>query len=448
MREHINIALKILNKIFDEGTYSNMALNDAPVSDMATKLIYGVLDENVKIEYILSSLIDKKPKKTVYVLLKIGTYALLNLTNVPSYAIVSECVEVAKMNGKGGASGFVNAVLKKVSSRSFQIPKETDGNYLSVTYSKPQWFVDKLISQYGYEQTVAMFESDYDKCEHIRVNSLLTSLAEVEQILKNKGTQYRESEVGGLIVKIDDVVKRLFSKGSITYQSPSSILAVRALSPKDGDRTLDLCSAPGGKAVYIAELCPNGEIVACDLHGHRVSLIEKYKKRMHVSNVKCCVKDATKFDKDFENAFDRVLVDAPCSCFGTYRKHPDVFLSKDGQTVKELSALQRQVLDNASRYLKEGGVLVYSTCTLFKEENEDVVNGFLNSHKNFSLERIGGMECIDNGRYTANEGTVQILPHNEYDGFFIAKLRKNYDNKKQNKINNRNNSKNKITEKN
>ena len=144
MRKHIDSAYKILSKVYQDGTYSNMAFLGERVSDMSTRLVYGTLEENVKIDYILSQLIEKKPQKSVLTLLKIGTYALLNLSDVPKFAIVSECVEVAKSNGKGGASGFINAVLKKVADGKYSLPKESDENYLSVTYSKPQRFCDKL----------------------------------------------------------------------------------------------------------------------------------------------------------------------------------------------------------------------------------------------------------------------------------------------------------------
>ena len=186
MKRHINSALKILTKIFSEKTYSNMAFYGENVSDMTTKLVYGVLDENVKIEYILRSLCSKKPQNVIYVLLKIGTYALMNLTDVPAFAIVSECVEVAKMNGKSANAGFVNAVLKKVANKDYSLPSEESDDYLSVNYSKPQWFVDKLVKQYGREKAVEVLSAKPFESEHIRINSPCCSLFSIfHQVIYN-----------------------------------------------------------------------------------------------------------------------------------------------------------------------------------------------------------------------------------------------------------------------
>ncbi|MBS5851329.1 MAG: 16S rRNA (cytosine(967)-C(5))-methyltransferase RsmB [Firmicutes bacterium] len=424
MRKHIDSAYKILSKVYQDGTYSNMAFLGERVSDMSTRLVYGTLEENVKIDYILSQLIEKKPQKSVLTLLKIGTYALLNLSDVPKFAIVSECVEVAKSNGKGGASGFINAVLKKVADGKYSLPKESDENYLSVTYSKPQWFCDKLEKQYGKEVARNILSAKSTTLEHIRINSRMATESDVEFLLKKNKTDFKKSDVGGYIVKANDAVRHMFDKGLVTFQSPSSILAVKALGVTDGAQILDICSAPGGKAVYMSELCTHGKVVACDLYPHRVALIQKYKNRMHTPNVKAVQADACLLNEEWKDAFDFVLCDAPCSCLGTFKKHPDVFLNKDESCISELAATQKQILENAAKYLKVGGAMMYSTCTLFEEENENVVHDFLEKNVDFVLEHISGLEKIDGGKYLDNKGMIQILPHDEYDGFFIAKIRR------------------------
>ena len=426
MKKHIEQAQRILTKVFSDGTYSNMAFYGEKVSDMATRLVYGVLEENVKIDYILAQLLDKKPKNSILYLLKIGVYALENLTDVPKFAIVSECVETCKAIGKGGASGFVNAVLKKVADKQFAMPSESDKNYLSVTYSKPQWFIDKMLDEYGKDVTLAMLKEPVRDSEHLRINSRLATADDVEFLLKKSKTPYEKSEVGGYIVRATDAVGRMFDKGLVTYQSPSSMLAVLALGANDGDTLLDVCSAPGGKAVYMSELCPHSHITACDVHEHRVALIQKYKNRMHVPNVKAIKMDGTVFDESMQNRFDGVLVDAPCSCFGTYKKHPDVFLSRTDESEDEICKTQLEILSNVARYVKKGGAMVYSTCTLFKKENDEVVQKFLASEQgnDFCLEKICGLKDVDGGKYVDNGGEIQILPHAEYDGFFIAKLRR------------------------
>lgn len=424
MRKHIDSAYKILSKVYQDGTYSNMAFLGERVSDMSTRLVYGTLEENVKIDYILSQLIEKKPQKSVLTLLKIGTYALLNLSDVPKFAIVSECVEVAKSNGKGGASGFINAVLKKVADGKYSLPKESDENYLSVTYSKPQWFCDKLEKQYGKEVARIILSAKSTTLEHIRINSRMATESDVEFLLKKNKTDFKKSDVGGYIVKANDAVRHMFDKGLVTFQSPSSILAVKALCVTDGAQILDICSAPGGKAVYMSELCPHGKVIACDLYQHRVALIQKYKNRMHTPNVKAVQADACVLNDEWKDTFDFVLCDAPCSCLGTFKKHPDVFLNKDESCISELATTQRQILENAAKYLKVSGAMVYSTCTLFEEENENVVHDFLEKNVDFVLEHISGLEKIDGGKYLDNKGMIQILPHDEYDGFFIAKIRR------------------------
>ncbi|MBD5092462.1 MAG: 16S rRNA (cytosine(967)-C(5))-methyltransferase RsmB [Clostridiales bacterium] len=423
MKKHILGAYRILSGVYADGTYSNMALNGDSVTDMSTKLVYGVLENDVKTEYIINSLVDKKPQRAVSVLLKIGVYALLNLTDVPQFAIVSECVEAAKSIGKGGAGGFINAVLKKVARGEYKLPDESSEDYLSVTYSKPRWFVDKLIAQYGRKTAVEILSAQSEHLEHIRVNGRLSSVGEVTKKLERAKESYTLSEVGGIIARGTDSVKRMFDDGLVTYQSPSSMLAVQALAPKDGSQILDLCSAPGGKAVYISELCPHSTVYAGELHPHRISLIQKYKNRMHVPNVKAVQLDATKLKDEWVEKFDFVLVDAPCSCFGTFLKHPDVFLSRGEGDILSLQATQKLILANAAKYLKRGGVLVYSTCTLFEEENGEVVDSLLSSDK-FRLEHISAVDKIDGGKHKDNDGRVQILPHGEYDGFYIARLMK------------------------
>lgn len=418
MKYHINSALKILNKVFREGTYANLALSEEEnLSDMSAKLVYGVLEQNIRLEYILNSLLEKSPKPLVYILLKIGAYALLNLTDVPDYAIVSECVEVAKMNGKGGTGGFVNAMLKKIAARNFTLPAVNDKNYLSVTYSKPQWFIDKLSSEYGEKAARAIIAEKTSDFEHIRVNTVLTNSNNVKAALDKGGTYYTESKAGGLIVKNTEAVKTLFNKGLITYQSPSSMLAVKALSVQNGANVLDLCSAPGGKAVYIAEICPESEITACDLYEHRIKLIASYARRMRVSNIKTTIYDATVFNVEWENKFQFVLLDAPCSCMGTYAKHPDVFLNKEYSDISALSKIQRAIADNAVKYVADGGALVYSTCTVFKEENGDIVDYILKNYPEFALEKMA--------LPYRNDGALQLFPHGEWDGFYIARLIKN-----------------------
>ena len=414
MRKYIDGALKILTKVFDDGSYSNRALSTDKTSDMTTKLVYGVLERNVEIEWVLSSLVKKQPKGKINTILKIGTYALLHLDNVPHFAIVSECVEVAKSNGLKGQSGFVNAVLKRVSRKEFSLPTD-EKRSLSVKYSLPMWFIDRLFAEYDKKDVVELFEKEFSTKESIRINSKHNIDEIIERLEKDK-IDFSVKEYGTIMASADSkAVKDMFNSGWITFQAVSSMKAVYALGIKGKSKILDLCSAPGGKAVLMGELSPESDIIACDLHKHRVDLIDKYAKRMEVDNVVPTLNDATKFRKDWENKFDYVLVDAPCSCFGTYKKHPDVFLNREYKHSVELSKLQKTILENAIKYTKKGGIIVYSTCTLFDVENIDVVRSILDKAElvNFDCDGLPN-----------DKAYIRLLPDDGSDGFFIARLRK------------------------
>ena len=414
MRKYIDGALKILTKVFDDGSYSNRALSTDKTSDMTTKLVYGVLERNVEIEWVLSSLVKKQPKGKINIILKIGTYALLHLDNVPHFAIVSECVEVAKSNGLKGQSGFVNAVLKRVSRKEFSLPTD-EKRSLSVKYSLPMWFIDRLFAEYDKKDVVELFEKEFSTKESIRINSKHNIDEIIERLEKDK-IDFSVKEYGTIMASADSkAVKDMFNSGWITFQAVSSMKAVYALGIKGKSKILDLCSAPGGKAVLMGELSPESDIIACDLHKHRVDLIDKYAKRMEVDNVVPTLNDATKFRKDWENKFDYVLVDAPCSCFGTYKKHPDVFLNREYKHSVELSKLQKTILENAIKYTKKGGIIVYSTCTLFDVENIDVVRSILDKAElvNFDCDGLPN-----------DKSYIRLLPDDGSDGFFIARLRK------------------------
>lgn len=418
MRKYIASALKILSKVFVDGSYSNRALSDIKTDDMTTKLVYGVLERNVECEYILSKFIKKKPSATAYVLLKIGTYALNNLSNVPAFAIVSETVEVAKTAGRDVQPGFINAVLKRVAKKDYTLPKPTDKNYLSVTYSVPDWFVKRLIAEYGKEETIKALSAPVSTYESVRINSNSSRL-EVLAKLDEKGIPHRDGSADTLLVPADNkTVKDLFNDGRITFQSSSSILAVRALNLADGGDILDLCSAPGGKAVLMSEIAPNGKILACDLYEHRLDLIKKYALRMRADNITTAVNDGTVYNPDWQNKFYYVLCDAPCSCFGTYRKHPDVFLQRGEKDIPKIAEIQKAILRNAIEYAKPNGIVVYSTCTLFNAENDDVVNDVLKDGKcapDALPESVGAQDGAH---------SMKLLPVDGGDGFYIARLRK------------------------
>ena len=401
MKEHILAACKLLSEIYTDRTYADRVFDGENASALSVRLVFGVLERDTEISFILAQLAEKQPQKPVRILLKVGAYALLYLDNVPDYAIVSECVEAVRSMGKGGASGFVNAVLKRIAARRFSLPEPGAPDYLSVHYSKPEWFVDRLIVEFGEARAKAVLEDKGGDDVHLRVNSRVSSAEAVIKLLRAHAQEYMPSAVGGILTRVTPLVKSLFAEGVVTYQSPSSVLAVQAL-------------APGGKAVYASELAPGGRVTACDVHPHRLELVRKYCSRMRADNVTPVLSDATVFEPRFEGRFDFVMADVPCTCFGTFRKHPDVFLQRGEDAIKQLSAVQKKILQNAVRYLKDGGVLVYSTCTLFREENSD----------NAEFARELGLVPEKMPIPFENDGTYRILPRGEWDGFFIARFRK------------------------
>lgn len=413
-------AYKILCKVYRDGAYSNIELHkELASSDEAatvTRIVLGVLDKDTELEYIVGKICQKMPKAAVKIILKQGIYCIKYMDSLPDYAVVNNHVDLAKKVGLGAYSGFLNATLKTVIREKVSIPDKTADpvGYFSVKYSKPKWLVEKLFSDYGRDDAVKIITARPKKYAHIRLNGAKMTENAFECYAKKHNLEYSRSSVGGFYVKDCPPIKRLFSDGKITYQSETSVMAALALKPKDGAMILDLCSAPGGKAVLLAQMTKGGAVLATDVHEHRVELVKAYAKRMGVSNVQTAKLDATKFCKNFENRFDYVLCDVPCSGLGVVSSRPDILLNKKPSDIDELVKIQHDILSNAAKYVKVGGVLVYSTCTVIKEENILTVENFLRENPDFSPEKAD--LPFD------NNGILQILPDDKLDGFFIARL--------------------------
>lgn len=395
-----------------KGGYSTIILAEhlpkAENKAFVTSMFYGVLEKDIQLEYYIEQLVEKRPKRKERTLLKLGLYSL-KYSNTEDYAVCDSLVELAKQNKTNPS--FVNAVLRKFQSKNYEVelPKDKDKK-LSVESSKPLWLVKVYKKQYPDEfERLLYHENSGEICT--RVNTLKTTVSAVEKIFKQNKVEYRKTEEGALLAKSCKTVKKLFKEGLITYQSLCSQKVARTVADNNPKNVLDMCSAPGGKAVYIAELLPKAEITACDIHPHRVELIKKYADRLGITNVICRVQDATEYNKSFENKFDAVLCDVPCSGLGVVGKKPDILLNKTYEDCLELAKLQFEILEQAWKYLRVGGVLTYSTCTTMREENIDVANKFFSAH--------------ENARLSDDQPYIQYLPDNDgHDGYFILNIEK------------------------
>lgn len=403
MVNYLSDALQVLSEVYLDKKYVNVALTHIRTNPLTTKIIYGVIENEIQLEDIIAQLVAKQPDKRIKIILKIGIYLLLYTDNIPQYAIVNESVNLTKKIGKQGLSGFVNSVLKKISRKEYEVK-----NDLGISCSKPDWFINKIKEDYDNETVERIIKAKPEIREHIRENR--NKPIGIEEEFTKRKIEYEKTQVGGYYVKLDGYVKELVHNGNCTIMSPSSMLTCQVFNIDKNKKLLDLCSAPGGKAIYLSELSAGtSNITACDIHFHRLNLIESYTKKMKTKNIIVEKNDAMQFNPEYENQFDYVLLDAPCSCMGTFLKHPDVFLNKELIDIKTLAKNQKKMADNAVRYLKKGGLLVYSTCTIFKEENGEVAD-YIGEYLKEDYSN-----CIIKDRYVS-------LFDKYNEGFFIARF--------------------------
>ena len=427
------VALKILFKIDYEGAYSNLALKDG-LKDLsgqdrafATRLVYGCVSTKITLDYIIglySSVKLKKLSKSVTEILRLGIYQIMYMDKVPPSAAVNESVKLIKKY-ENRSRGFVNAILRKVADNkeNIEFPKDEKEN-LSVRFSFPMPLCDKIINEFGLKEGKNLIEALSEEPEtFIRVNRLKIAPDELINKLTQKGINARlvdGFENAAIISGADIGSLEEFKKGYFTVQDIAAQLACRVLGPNKDDKVIDMCAAPGGKTTYIAELMQNkGSISAFDIHPHKVDLIEDGAQRLGIDIINACCSDMSVFKKTMVETADKILVDVPCSGVGIIRRKPDIKWNMEEQGT--LGDIQKKLLKNAIEYLKPGGELVYSTCTVFKEENEDIIKAMLKENDN--------MEAVDISEYfekeTAKDGYITLLPHIDgTDGFFICKLRK------------------------
>ncbi|MBR5535927.1 MAG: 16S rRNA (cytosine(967)-C(5))-methyltransferase RsmB [Clostridia bacterium] len=414
-------ALKTLYAVDKLGAYMNIALNDI-ISEMklteldaalCTTLVLGVERNRLFLDNIIANLSTVKIKKIspwILNILRMGIYSVRFMEKIPPSATINECVKLAKRYGHQKSAGFVNAVLRKTTTSGDFLPEEGTTEYLSVYHSYPEWIVRKWKKE-GIKDIVKLLEAgNTPPPTYLRRNLLKGDFPIPEGIEKaplgnncyiyTKGGAFH----GSLLQK----------QGYFSIQDAASQLAVEALDVKGGMEVLDLCAAPGGKSEYCAEIMGNeGRIISCDLYPHKTELIDKSCERLGITIVETRVNDAEKFNCEFEEKFDRVLLDAPCSGLGIIRRKPDIKWTKDARDCSALAQTQYRMLRHAMRYVKKDGILVYSTCTISRMENEQMVKTFLRENSNFELLPSDFIK----------DGYIQLLPDvTNTDGFFIARF--------------------------
>lgn len=402
----------VLSQVYKQQAYGSISLTaklgEAKNRDFVTRLVYGVLQNDVKYDYYIGRMTAKKPQNSAIILLKIGMYCIEGMDSIPDYAAVNNVVELTKEIGKQGSSGFINGVLKAFCRQRPQLPAEP-AQRLSVEASVPLWIVKSYIRRFGADKTREFLTCAPFELEHARVNLLRTDKEHVTAKLLSAGADVVDDPVNGdcFFVRNCQKARQLFDAGEITFQSFTSVECCRIADVKKGDNVLDMCAAPGGKSVFFAGIADDVKVLSCDVYHHRLELIQQYARRMGVK-LDVRLMDATVYNKALADGYDVVLCDVPCSGFGVAAKKPDVYLFKDKDKIFSLTQTQSRIIENGARYVKAGGALVYSTCTLMKEENEDVVKKFLKEDRRFKLE--SQRTFLPDGKGT--------------DGFFVAKMRR------------------------
>ena len=440
------LATQILRQVEVQKAYADFLLDRAlktqslkePDRALLTELVYGTLRWRGTIDarlspYLRRSLAEVDP--VIRNLLRLAFYQFLFLDKIPDYAVVNEAVNLARSRGGAKVAGFTNAVL-----RNFLRQKDRGGNFmvedesaatLAVTYSHPEWLVARWLTEFGPASTKSLLEANNQRATlTLRTNSYKTTREELLQRLAKAGVEATASEQApeAIRVKAGGAVENLpgFAEGLFQVQSEASQLVGYLLSPLPGDRILDACAAPGGKSTHLAELMKDrGELVAVDTSARGIERIRENAVRLGLGSVRAMRADASEpLPGSNIGPYDRILVDAPCSGFGTLRGHPEIKWHRNQKDIQRLSRLQSKILQRVAAYLKPGGVLVYSTCTLINEENEHVVRDFLAQHSSFELDNAARYLPEEAQQMMRQQFFLALPQRDDTDGFFAARMRK------------------------
>lgn len=403
---------QILNKVYSEKAFIKQAINSSFIEEknraMTIKTCYGVLDKDIELSYYIKNLTEKSPKLAIRTILKIAMYAIKYL-NKKEYAITKNAVELTKKLGKGGTSGFVNAFLRKFINNDIDFPLD-EKERLSIKYSYPMFLLNELIKDFGIDRAEQIIKSQNEK------TCLSFYDIDGEEYLNNLNVQFEKTPFDNVFLAKNFVRNSDYDLGKYTYQALGSVAICDIVS--GGENLLDCCSAPGGKSIRLSKKFNN--VIALDIHEHRIELIEEYKKRMHCDNIVTMTKDAKVLDETFLDKFDAVLCDAPCSGTGVINDNPDIKLNRDEEDIKSLEKEQIAILNTVKNYVKKGGFLYYSTCSILNRENIDIINKFLSQNKNYEICELDSKLAHENIL-----GANLFLPDISNGlGFFVVKLKR------------------------
>lgn len=422
-------ALFVIDHVFYKGAFLEEELEILKSSKLEERdyqfireLATGVVRHRSYLDYIIAKNSNVKFKKIhplILSILEMGLYQCYFMDRVPDHAIVSQSVELAKTYGNRGSVSFVNGILRNLVKKEMpKVVSKDPVERLSLQYSHPKWYVEYFYRQKGLLFTEELLWANNQPYSlSFRINTLCSSKKILQEKLENRGYQWREGnlEESFFIDNPSHIFEtKEFLEGEFYAQDEASMMVAKILAPQKGEFILDLCAAPGGKTTHMAALMDNeGEIIACDKSKHKLNFMEENCRRLHVTNVKGMVNDAIKKNRNFIDSFDAVLVDAPCSAVGLYRKKPDIKWNRSRKDIESLAQIQLKILSNAAQYVKKGGRLVYSTCSVTPWENEEVLQKFMEQNEEFYFEKVEG----ENVRY--------YFPHQDHtDGFAVAVAKK------------------------
>lgn len=445
------VALKALYKIDKEEAYSNIALDEMLKQNrnhlnekdigLISEIVYGVTSWKLTLDEIVKKYSNIKLKKIspwILNILRMSIYQIIFLDKIPKSAAVNEGVNLAKRYGHKSSSGFVNAVLRKVTKKDYEemFQIENDVERISRSTSMPIWIIEELLKEKIPIEKIENICKNSNKRPKVsvRVNQLKISKQDLKEKFKNEGIETEDGVLNDFLIfnKVKNIEQmKEFKQGLFTVQDEAAGLTALILNPGKRGIILDACSSPGGKTTYIAEIIEdNAKIQAWDIHEHRTKLVKSAAKRLGLNSIETRINDATIYKEEYKEMFDKILLDVPCLGLGVLRRKPDIKWQRKKEDIERIEKIQYQILNNCSKYLKNGGEIVYSTCSIIRKENIGVIEKFLKENSRFELQKISLPENEKNGKdyfekFMIEEKYLQVYQNEKTDGFFICKMKKN-----------------------